>query len=92
MGIPYMYVSNCVFVINFRCIQCDSIFPSREVLECHREQMCHYEFAIDMFDVDEQNLDDEQDFFDSDDDDADYRMGIRDKDEDWLEEEMERLL
>lgn len=53
--------------------------------------MCHYEFAIDMLDVDEQDLDDEQDFFDSDDD-ENYRKGITDKDEDWLEEEMERLL
>ncbi len=53
--------------------------------------MCHYEFAIDMLDVDERDLDDELDFFDSENE-EDYKRGIRDKDDDWVEEEMERLL
>lgn len=66
-----------------RCLQCDSIFPSREVLEYHREQMCHYDYAIDVYEEGAE----EDDFFESEDD----ENGIKDE-ENCEDEERERLL
>lgn len=71
-----------------RCVQCDTLFPDREGLDTHREQMCHYEFAIDMAGYRDYGDDgDDTDSFITDDDENGF--GYSDEGDD---EEMERLL
>jgi hypothetical protein len=36
-----------LFLSLHSCLQCDSIFPSKEALDEHREQMDHYDFVSD---------------------------------------------
>lgn len=65
------------------------MFPTRESLDIHREQMCHYEYAIDLagFRNYRARDDDDTDSFVTDSDENGF--GYSDDGDD---EEMERLL
>lgn len=53
------------FLWIFRCLQCDSIFPSRQALDHHREQMDHYDFVSD-YGSDTTSFESEEDVYDED--------------------------
>lgn len=42
----FLYLSFCY---NYSCLQCDSIFPTRQALDEHREQMDHYDYATNNY-------------------------------------------
>lgn len=54
--------------------------------------MCHYEFAIDMYSVDEGKVGVEDEFFESEDEASHDRLRGEDDNLKWDDEELERLL
>lgn len=76
-----------MFTFVHRCLQCDTLFTNQQGLDCHREQMCHYQFAVDMAGYRDYGDDDDTDSFITDDDENGF--GYSDDGDD---EEMERLL
>jgi len=45
--IIWLIICTLLFCDLHSCLQCDSIFPSRQALDHHRQQMDHYDFVSD---------------------------------------------